>query len=185
MNASHHEKGLPIMFRIILCLLALLLHSAVSCYAQMIPAPVTTFILTRHAEKAITPASDDPELSADGLKRAEKLASLLQSVPLAAVYATPYKRTTNTALPLAKAQGLPIQAYSAKTSAAQMDTLLHKHAGATILVVGHSNTVPQMLNALTGSEKYPALDDRDYDNIFIVSLTRLGNANVTRLSLKM
>lgn len=172
------------MLPLLSSLLIFLFASAVSS-AQMLPAPVTTFILIRHAEKALTPASEDPELSADGLKRAEKLASLLQSVPLAAVYATPYKRTTNTALPLAKAQGLPIQSYSAKTSTAFMDTLLHKHAGATILVVGHSNTVPQMLNALTASEKFPPFDDTDYDNIFLVTLTRLGNASVTRLQLKM
>jgi 2,3-bisphosphoglycerate-dependent phosphoglycerate mutase len=166
------------------CLFALLFCTA-TLYAQSAPAPITTLVLVRHAEKAITPKSDDPELSAEGMKRAEKLAEMFNATPFASVYATPYKRTMNTALPLAKAQNISVQNYAAKPNAAFLDSLMQKHAGSAVLVVGHSNTIPALLNMLVGSEKYPQLDDADYNNIFIVSVTKRGSASVTRLTLKM
>ncbi len=170
------------MYRIMAVILIALLCSA-PVLAQN--STTTTFVLIRHAEKVITPPSNDPELSAEGLKRAEKLAAMLQATPFAAVYSTPFKRTINTAKPLAQAQGLTIQHYDTKANAAFLDSLLQKHAGATVLVVGHSNTIPQLLNALIGREQYQSFSDTDYDNIFLVSLTKRGNASVSRLLLKM
>ncbi len=172
------------MNRTLHCLFALLFCTA-TMYAQSAPAPITTLVLVRHAEKSTAPKSDDPELSPEGIQRAEKLAQMLSATPFASVYATPYKRTMSTALPLAKAQNIAVQNYAAKPNAAFLDSLLQKHAGGTVLVVGHSNTIPVLVNMLVGSEKYPQLDDADYNNIFIVSLTKRGNASVTRLTLKM
>jgi 2,3-bisphosphoglycerate-dependent phosphoglycerate mutase len=165
--------------------LFVLFFCTATIYAQNASAPITTLVLVRHAEKAATPKSDDPELSPEGIKRAEKLAEMFNATPFASVYATPYKRTMSTALPLAKAQNISVQNYAAKPNAAFLDSLLQKHAGGTVLVVGHSNTIPALLNMLVGSEKYPQLDDADYNNIFIVSLTKRGNAKVVRLTLKM
>jgi 2,3-bisphosphoglycerate-dependent phosphoglycerate mutase len=172
------------MNRTLYCLFALLFCTS-TIYAQSAPAPITTLVLVRHAEKATAPKSDDPELSPEGMKRAEKLAEMLNATPFASIYATPYKRTISTALPLAKAQNITLQNYAAKPNAAFLDSLLQKHAGGTVLVVGHSNTIPALVNMLVGSEKYPQLDDADYNNIFIVSVTKRGNASVTRLTLKM
>ncbi len=170
------------MYRIMAVILIALLCSA-PVLAQN--STITTFILIRHAEKALTPPSNDPELSPEGLKRAEKLAAMFKAMPFAAVYSTPFKRTINTAKPLAQAQGLTIQHYDTKANAPFLDSLLQKHVGTTVLIVGHSNTIPQLLNALISREEYQSFSDSDYDNIFLVSLTKRGNAHVSRLLLKM
>lgn len=172
------------MNRIVSCLLVVLLCAG-ALHAQSTTAPLTTMILVRHAEKATTPKSDDPELSQLGGQRAEKLAQLLSQIPLVAAYSTPYKRTISTALPAAKAHNLSIQEYAAKPSTAFLDTLIQKHVGGTVLVVGHSNTIPQLVNMLVGKEAYKQFDDADYDNVFIVTLSKRGNASVTHLTLKM
>ncbi len=172
------------MNRIAYCLLAVLLCAG-ALHAQSATTPLTTMILVRHAEKATTPKTDDPELSPLGGQRAEKLAQLLNQTPLVAAYSTPYKRTMNTALPTAKTHNLSVQEYAAKPSAPFLDTLLQKHVGGTVLVVGHSNTIPQLVNMLVGKEAYKQFDDADYDNVFIVTLTKRGSASVTHLTLKM
>ncbi len=153
--------------------------------AQVREPKQTTFILIRHAEKVLNPPSNDPELSAEGQKRAEKFAVLFRNVPFSALYATPFKRTVNTAQPLAKALGMSIHHYNASTNAAEntalADSLLSKYNGGTVLIVGHSNTIPHLLNTLVGSNHYAQINDADYDNIFIVTALRRGNAVVTGL----
>lgn len=171
----HFSRALPAL---------VLMFVAVIAYSQTNSAKPTTIILIRHAEKVLTPPSNDPELSAEGLKRAEKLATFFQAVPFAALYATPFKRTVNTAQPLAKLSKLPIQRYEASSGVLFLDSLLRNYEGRTVLVVGHSNTIPSLLNQLVGSNEYEQLNDTDYDNIFVVAVARRGAASVTRLTFK-
>jgi broad specificity phosphatase PhoE len=141
---------------------------------------ITTFILVRHAEKDLTQSTNDPDLSAEGKARAAKLAEALKQTDVTAIYSTPYKRTQQTVALLATEKSLSVQGYKAKNE--DVDAMLTQHAGGTIVVAGHSNTVPQFVNYLLGEEKYKILDDGDYGNLIVVSVTTRGkDAKVTWL----
>ena len=156
------------------------------------PAPSeeqpTTFVIVRHAEKAIRPNDDNPELTETGRRRAEKLAELFGSTGVTALYSTPFQRCEQTLEPLSKTLDMPITRYEAKNSTAFVDSLAQgDFAGKIVVVVGHSNTVPQMLNALSGGENYGQIDDADYDNVYIVTRSPSSRKSVavTRLRLAM
>ena len=140
----------------------------------------TTFILVRHAEKARDGGSDPP-LTEEGKARAKDLASMLHFVPLEAVFSTPYIRTRETARPTAESKNLSIRSYSPGKDREFLSGLLKKYAGETVLIVGHSNTIPGMVNILLQSEEVPDLDDSTYDNLFIVTVFPGGNAKALRL----
>lgn len=138
----------------------------------------TTFILVRHAEK-VNDGTSDPDLSEVGVLRAKNLMNLLQKNAIDAIYATPYKRTRNTVLPLATARALPVQDYDG-LKMEQIDQMIAKHAGGTVLVVGHSNNIPGIVNYLTGKKEYKNFDETEYSNLFIVTVfEREKKANVT------
>lgn len=140
----------------------------------------TTFILVRHAEKG-TDDPRDPDLSDAGKQRAQLLANLLKETKVDAIYSTPYKRTKNTVGPLALAKSLEIGSMGVKME--EIDALLKKHEGGTIVLAGHSNTIPGIANYLTGTQDYKNFDDSDYDNILIVTVIEKGkNAKVVWLS---
>lgn len=140
--------------------------------------PITTFILIRHAEKDLTQSTSDPELSAEGRNRVTRLVDVLKKTDIHAIYSTPFKRTQQTVEPLASAKGLKVMPYQANKMD-EIDNMLKLHAGGTVLLSGHSNTVPMIINYLMGEEKYKILDDGDYGNIIIVSVTERGkNAKV-------
>jgi len=142
-------------------------------------ATPTTLILVRHAEKAAD-GTVNPPLTPEGEARAVELAYLLGHVELDAVYATPFKRTRDTVLPAAKAKGLEVKPYRAD-QADFLEAVLRDHRGGTVLIGGHSNTVPILVNELLGREEYAQLDDAVYDNLFIVSVPAAGPARVLRL----
>jgi broad specificity phosphatase PhoE len=145
-------------------------------YAQA----VTTFILVRHAEKSAEGGSD-PDLKPEGVTRAESFAAMFSKATIDAVYSTPYKRTRNTVTPLANSKSLAVHTYSSM-KAADLEAVLTKHAGGTIVIAGHSNTIPEIANTLVGEKKYAQFADDDYGNIIIVSVTALGkNAKVVWL----
>lgn len=140
----------------------------------------TVVYLTRHAEKA---AGEDPGLLPAGEARAARLARRLQDENLTAVYATGYRRTQATAAPAAKAAGLTVREYEAGgAAAAQTKAWLTRHRGGTILVVGHSNTVPDLLNALVGRRRYGNIDEAEYGRLFRVTVPAKGKARVEELS---
>lgn len=125
----------------------------------------TTFLLVRHAEKA-TDDPRDPALTPAGLRRAERLARLLAGRPLAAVYATDYRRTRQTAQPTAASHGLDVTIYDAgQPPDAFAQALRRRHPGETVLVVGHSNTVPGIMSQLCECIADP-LEEDDYGDLF-------------------
>lgn len=140
---------------------------------------LTTVILVRHAEKVLI-GPLDAELTADGKARAADLAYLLRHVELKAIYSTPFKRTRFTARPTASAKDIEIKLYDPRSSKF-LGQVLKDHAGESVLIVGHSNTIPAMANELTGQKLYSDLEDSIYDNLFIVSVTEMGKAVVTRI----
>lgn len=152
--------------RLALAVAALLLLSA-SADAQSI-------ILVRHAERADTVAgaaptmAADPDLSAAGVERARRLAVMLKDAGITAVHVTQFKRTQQTAAPLAAAIGVTPTVSPAAESAALVATL--RAATGNVLVVGHSNTVPEIVAAL-GVTPVFTIGDAEYDNLLVVSLT--------------
>ena len=132
--------------------------------------PVTV-IAVRHAEKVDD--SRDPALSPAGTERAKALALALEHSGLDAVYASQYQRTRLTAMPAARAAGLavriePIEGDVPAWANGFAARLARDHAGETVLVAGHSNTVPPLVTVLCDCPVEP-LGDSDYDRIYLVS----------------
>lgn len=135
--------------------------------ADTLPTEIRTFFLVRHAEKALT--GDDPSLTAEGQARAEELARLLEEVPIDAVYSTDYKRTMETAMPTAMAKNLPIEKYDPSDLSKFVASFQRPTSKKKILIVGHSNTTPALINIFTDSNQYSSLSEKQYDNLFLLS----------------
>lgn len=130
--------------------LLLLLSVLAGCRSLPDPAEGATFVLVRHAEKAADDPAD-PGLTPEGQRRADRLAFALDLEPVVAVYATRYRRTQATAAPVARGHDLAITTYDASEPPADFARRLRaSHAAGTVLVVGHSNTVPAIAQALCG-----------------------------------
>ena len=143
----------------------LLLALALAPFVHAAGAESTIFIV-RHAEKASGGgALNDPDLSAAGRARAKSLAGLLKDARITAVYATEFKRTQQTAVPTAAAARLRITQVPGNQTPSLVAKLWSLRGNA--LVVGHSNTVPEVIKAL-GFPKPAAIGDGDYDNLFIL-----------------
>ncbi len=135
----------------------------------------TVYYLIRHAEKE---SGNDPELTDKGKQRAEKWAKIFREVPFKAVYSSNFKRTMATARPTAKEKGLSIKSYDPKDL--YNDTFKQETKGKTVLVVGHSNTTPAFVNAITGSN-YKDLPDNEFGALFIVTVYPDGKTDSQEL----
>lgn len=140
---------------------------------------ITTLILVRHAEKAIDKGGD-PVLTQAGEDRAKALAKVLEEVKVDAIYSTPFRRTRLTVEPLAKKQGIDILEYN-PFKLEDMIQIIQDSKGKTLLISGHSNTTPAILNMLLSEDKYRQLDESDYDNLYVVSIFANGEAKVLQL----
>ena len=133
------------------------------------PAPeeISTFYLIRHAEKdRSNPDEIDPELTQRGLGRAMHWAEILREVPLDAIYTTDYNRTEMTAAPTAVKQDLTPEYYDPGTL--DIGQFKLENLGKNVLVVGHSNTTPELVNKLLGEDRFPSMEDTDNGSLFIV-----------------
>ncbi len=137
----------------------------------------TVIYIVRHAEK-MSDGTNDPDLNELGIKRAGKLAVILKNIELFAIYSSPYKRTQQTAKPVADSKNLEISPYNPSKQKAFVAELLKLHNTQTILIVGHSNTIPELLNILSSSDKYQQLDDNEYDKLFVVTIDEKGKITV-------
>ncbi len=150
--------------------------------AQGSPASPTVVFVVRHGEKAATPGPD-PELSEAGRARAAALAEALAGAGVEAVVTTQFRRTGLTAAPLASARGLVPEVVAAggagDAHARAVADAVRRHAGKTVLVVGHSNTVSAIVAAL-GGPKGAELCDSEYSNLFTVVLRPEGAPAVAR-----
>jgi broad specificity phosphatase PhoE len=146
----------------------------------------TTMIFVRHAEKALTPV-DNPALSPDGQLRARELARQLVDADVVAgvdaIYSTDYRRTVQTAQPVADALNLEINLYDPDPARNDdvLERILKAHKGQIILVVGHSDTLPGLIADLGASKLVPPIAEFEYDNIYIVSIPWFGKTKTIRL----
>lgn len=145
---------------------------------------VTTFILVRHAEKAAD-GSKDPPLTDAGMQRAQALASLFGEIPIDAVFSSNYSRTKETARPLADKNGQEIQLYEAHQEKPLLERLKEEYKGKTVLIVGHSNTIPFAVNELLGQNRLQDLPETEYRKVFVVSQPPEGRASLLPLVLEL
>jgi broad specificity phosphatase PhoE len=145
----------------------------------------TVVVIVRHAEKA-TDDPKDPSLSEAGVARAQALAKALANLPLSAAYATQYRRTQLTAKPAADAAGIqvqirPVDAANSATYGADLAAIIrNKHRGRNVLVVGHSNTVPDIVKSLSGVT-IEEIGESEFDRVYVVTLDRKGGAQLLSL----
>lgn len=145
-------------------------------------AQTTTVIVVRHAEKEIG-TIEDPPLSPAGDERAQRLATLFGRSgvgQVGAIYSTPTRRTRATAEPLATRLGIAITTNDQKPAALARH-IKRQHHGEVTLVVGHSNTVPAIVAALSKRKDIPPIADDEFGTIYIVSVPDLGRASLVRL----
>lgn len=143
----------------------LILTSAVlAACAPSTPKNEITYYLVRHAEK--TAEKPDPSLTEQGMFRALELGNRLRDVELTAIYSTDYTRTRDTAKPVSEMQELAVQIYDAKDLPAFAESL--KSQTGHILVVGHSNTTPQLAGLLGGDPGTPIDDASEFNRFYII-----------------
>lgn len=126
----------------------------------------TIVFLVRHAERA-EDGTSDPVISLPGWDRARLLADLLGDAGLTDIHTTDYRRTRGTGRPIAEALGLDMQTYDPRALGEFADRL--RASPGRHLVLGHSNTTPQLVAALGGDAGSP-IDEAEYDRLYIVTL---------------
>lgn len=130
-------------------------------------AQTTTVWIVRHAEKDTAMATRaNPDLNAQGQQRAKDLATYLQQTKIALIFSTDTKRTKQTAAHFTA----PVEIYNPRQLSVLPAQIMQLAKGKTILLVGHSNTVLETIEALGGQRPVNALSDEDYDYIFKVEL---------------
>ncbi|MDT8415487.1 MAG: phosphoglycerate mutase family protein [Flavobacteriaceae bacterium] len=150
-------------------ILLLLLPLLMACPSPNKDAEITTYYFIRHAEKDLSnPDNPNPDLTAEGLQRAEKWREILGQVRFDEVYSTDLIRTRKTAQPIAEAQGLSVRLYNHKDL--DYKQFLENTRGKTVLVVGHSNSTPKFVNWFVGYDKYEEIDEKQYGFLFQVVL---------------
>jgi broad specificity phosphatase PhoE len=153
-----------------------LLTLALALFSGLASAQPDLVILVRHAERAAEPAAD-PGLTPAGQQRAQALVQALAAAQVGAIITTQYKRTQDTAAPLAQALKLQPQVIAAERGqgAAHVKAVAQavRAMSGTLLVVGHSNTVPAILAELGG----PRLADFCETSFHHVLVLRPGSPN--------
>jgi phosphohistidine phosphatase SixA len=145
-------------------------------------APTTVF-LVRHAEKA-SDAGDDPPLTEIGRRRADDLATTLRDAGVEVVVVSERRRTHETAAPLVRARGIAFDTVRlgstvAEHAAAVARRIREAHRGRTVLVVGHSNTIPPIVAAL-GGPRFPDICDPVHSELFTMLIRETGSPQLVR-----
>jgi broad specificity phosphatase PhoE len=145
-----------------------------------------SYYIVRHAEKAETTDSvsmnmqNDLPLSEAGKVRALVLKEVLDKKNIDYIFSTNTMRTRSTAAPLSEAVGVPVQLYSTQDSLNAFIQRLKNIESGNVLIVGHSNTVDDIVNLLAGSTKIPGdLKETEYDNLYIIKYTNFLGKRVS------
>ncbi len=146
----------------------------------------TTVIVVRHAEKDVSAGIVDPPLSAAGEARAALLARMFGDAKAVghvdAIYVSSALRNRLTAAPLAARLGIGETVAPVDDPRGLARRALREHAGGRVLIVGHIDTVPQIVRALSDNPNIPDIGDQEYGTMYIVTVPRIGHANLLRLS---
>lgn len=140
----------------------------------------TTVYLVRHAEKDTVPEGN-PQLNEEGEERAQQLLHVLEEAGVTAIYATQFRRTQDTVRPLADLLDLELEIVEAGETSRLVEIIHQDHRGGVVVVCGHSNTVPEIIEALGAGAVAPIEEANEYDNLYVVRLAKGGEAEVTTL----
>jgi phosphohistidine phosphatase SixA len=148
-------------------------------------ATTTTIVLIRHAEKQLG-AIDDAPLTPQGELRAARVAVMFGDANafgrVQRIYVTDTRRSQQTAAGLAQRLNLKPVVVDAKSSSQELARgVLHENHGGLALIVGHSNTVPRLVAALSEANDVPAIDDQEFDTMYVVTVPTIGKASVLRM----
>ncbi|HEX7706810.1 MAG TPA: phosphoglycerate mutase family protein [Thermoanaerobaculia bacterium] len=147
------------------------LFAASTVFAANPSACDTTVLIVRHAEASS--GSDDPELTEKGIARAARLAEVAKDAGVTVAYVTHLRRTRDTVMPLVETSDAKLIEVAVDRVAIKEQTIalgkriLAEHAGQTVLVAGHSNTVPMLLEAL-GANAVPEIAHDEHDRLYVV-----------------
>ncbi len=158
------------MFKQLVAASCLLITSATA-----LAADASIIYLTRHAEKQ---TGSDPALTAEGQLRAQNIADLLKRADISSIYSTDYNRTQQTATPLSTAISVPITSYD-PNQLASFANQLNNLSGNT-LVVGHSNTTPELVGLLGGQAT--AIPESEFDRLYQVIIGDNGQVTTVLLT---
>jgi phosphohistidine phosphatase SixA len=156
-----------------------------AAFAYWNAATTTTIVLIRHAEKQVGAISDAP-LAPAGEIRAARLAQMFGDAAefgrVQKIYVTDTRRTQQTAAGVAQRLGLKPDIVTARTSSSDLaQRVLKENHGGRALVVGHSNTVPEIVAALSHRDDVPPIGDDEFDTLYVVTVPTIGRASVLRL----
>lgn len=164
------------MKKLLICI-AIALFSFTGYSQEETTTVKTTYYLIRHAEKDRSNEDNkNPDLIEKGQQRAKKWATLLSNFNIQEVYSTDYNRTRQTAKPTADAFGLTIKTYH--PFKLDFEKFLKDTKGKSVLVVGHSNTIPFFVNKLINKKEYQQIEDNNNTNLYIVTIKGNEVANV-------
>jgi broad specificity phosphatase PhoE len=154
-------------------------------FAYWNSATTTTIVLIRHAEKQVGAISDAP-LSPQGEVRASRLAQMFGDSEtfgrIGRIYVTNTRRTRQTAAGVAQRLGLDPEIIDANTNSKELARrVLRDNRGGRALVVGHSNTVPEIVAEIARLEKVPPIGEEEFDTVYIVTVPTIGKVSVLRL----
>jgi phosphohistidine phosphatase SixA len=157
----------------------------VAAFAYWNAATTTTVVLIRHAEKQVGAISDAP-LSPAGEVRAARLAQMFGDASefgrVQKIYVTDTRRTQQTAAGVAQRLGVTPEIVTGKTSLRDLASrVLKENQGGRALIVGHSNSVPELVTALAHREDVPSMGDDEFDTLYVVTVPTIGRASVLRI----
>ncbi len=151
-----------------LLLFCLVIFHNTNSFAQT-GSGITKIFIVRHAEKE---TGSDPLLTAAGNKRAGDLLRILQNEGIQKIYVSNYRRTQNTADSLRLQLKIDTVHYTADTVCDKLINAImeHRDFGKTILIIAHSNTIPQIIRKFGVSDHpYGDIPDKEYDNLFLIT----------------
>ncbi|MEZ4817820.1 MAG: phosphoglycerate mutase family protein [Flavobacteriaceae bacterium] len=172
---------------VVICLNLMVLSSCKNESKEKESLPVeavTTYYLIRHAEKDRSDSTNtNPALTERGLERAQLWASYFDSIPLDKLYSTNYIRTQQTAQFISENKSLPIEIYDPKTLVTE--EFKKKTKGQRILIVGHSNTTPMLVNHILETGTFEDIPDDDNSRLYIIQIKKeKKSANIEKVELK-
>lgn len=129
----------------------------------------TTYYLIRHAEKDRSdPSNSNPELTLEGRQRAQRWSAVFERIALDAVYSTNYLRTIQTASPTAEAHHIALQFYDPR--ALYSEEFKASTKGQSVLILGHSNTIPELANAILGEQQFENIPDDINSYLYVITV---------------
>lgn len=143
---------------------------------------MTQIYVLRHTEKSSYDESD-PDLSEYGVDHAKYWKSVLQHIKFDRIYTTDFKRNIKTAAIISKDSGVKTEIYHPMSF--EVLKFINKIKGQKVLIIGHSNTIPDMVNRIIGESKYPPMNHKNYNTLHLVTIDKNGDTASTVLNIKI